>query len=269
MTAIATVITNRCTAHASDSFLTSVMPDGSLRVVEARRTKILRVEAHRGAMAYWGLATLGSLSILELLRREAAQAYRFKESEEFAKHLTDLLQKKMAKRCRDVGMGIGIHFTAYEWIGGHQIPELFQIKNFSDTSYRDLRKDGFELTRETYHAIMSVPKLPEHREPKYRLEVHRRLHASSRAILLYNNGDPTLFNPAARGAFAMIGELERRGQLVDWSVPVGHRRVAAAPIKAVVEIQRALAVKAARLVGGIIHTLSITPSGQYESDSGD
>jgi len=56
MTVIATLITSACTVHASDSLLTTVQTDGSIRFMEWKQTKIVQVRPWRGAIAYYGMA---------------------------------------------------------------------------------------------------------------------------------------------------------------------------------------------------------------------
>jgi hypothetical protein len=56
MTVNAALITDRYTAHATDSFLTEQQADGPFKVVESQETKIVRVPAFRGAITFYGLA---------------------------------------------------------------------------------------------------------------------------------------------------------------------------------------------------------------------
>ena len=59
MTVVATIITSAATAHATDSLITQKQPNGKLKQKDWISPKVIRVEAHRGAMSYYGLATRG------------------------------------------------------------------------------------------------------------------------------------------------------------------------------------------------------------------
>lgn len=272
MTVIAAVITRYCTAQASDSLITELRPDGTRVPKEWERTKIVAVPHWRGAMAYWGLATYDAYkwSTLDWLQERAQEANQYFSPEDFARVMTEMLNEAISKMTfrRPLDAGIGIHFTAYEYIKNRWIPELFLLSNFKDPSYRSL-SDRVYLGRETYHHIdMNVngPQ-PEHSEPKYRLKVHKYLQAGG--MLVYNNGDPLLFNPAASAIFAMIQELARRGKLDNHANIATYRAIVRRPIEIVSHVQHDFARKKTRTVGGKLHDLAATPNGEYSSDSGD
>jgi hypothetical protein len=53
--------------------------------------------------------------------------------------------------------GLGLHFTAYEHIDGYWIPELFQLRNWTDESYSQVRTSGFEVRRESFGSVERWP----------------------------------------------------------------------------------------------------------------
>lgn len=274
MTVISTVITRYCTAHASDSLITELQPDGTRVPKEWERTKIVAVPRWRGAMAYWGLAKYDAYqwSTLDWLQ-ERVQEGSQSSPEAFARRITEMLNEAISKMTfrRPLDAGIGIHFTAYEYVSNYWIPELFLLTNFEDPSYWSLHSDGVHLSRETYHTLKSVVPQPEHREARYRLKVYKflRQHLPTVGMFVYNNGDPLLFNPAAKAIFAGIRELARRGNLANSDSVATYRRIARRPIEIVSRVQQDFARKETRTIGGRPHDLAVTPNGEYSSDSGD
>lgn len=273
MTVIAAVITRYCTAQASDSLITELQSDGTRVPKEWERTKIVAVPHWRGAMAYWGLATYDvyQRSTLDWLQERAQEADQSSSPEDFARRMTEMLNEAISKMTfhRPLDAGIGIHFTAYEYINNYWIPELFLLSNFEDPSYQLLHSDGVRFSRETYHHIdRNVPgPRPEHREAKYRLKVHEHLQAGG--MLIYNNGDPFMFNPAAEAILTMIRELARRGNLAYPDNVATYRAIVRRPIEIVSRVQLDFARQETRTVGGKPHDLAVTPNGEYSSDSGD
>lgn len=151
MTVIATIITSRFTAHAADSFITIRTDEGTYKVQEAQETKIVRVPAWRGAISYWGLATHASdWSTLRWLRERAASAGKYSSAEDFVRTLArDLTTVLRSRRFQNpLQGGIGMHFSAYEWVEGCWVPELFHIRNWENESYSGVQKE-IVLTRET------------------------------------------------------------------------------------------------------------------------
>ena len=270
MTVIATVISRYAVAHASDSFVTQRLPDGSLIRLEEQETKIVGVNHWRGMMSYWGLAKLGNQRTIDWLRSRAGRAYETNSAEAFANDVANKLNDVLATMhfTNPVEAGIGIHFTAYEQIDTYKIPEQFHITNFSDPSYQNLYESGVQVRRETFASVCGSPNAkPEHREPVYRHVVREWLEEGR--ILIYNNGDPVMFNQAAPSVFNMIKQIAGRGQLHDPSNPKTHLRMVRFPVQMVVHAQRDFMRDDVRLVGGQIHDLVLTQGGVYDSDSGD
>jgi hypothetical protein len=159
MTVVSAAITQHCTAHASDSFLTSLEPNGSRKTVEPEKPKLVSVKHFRGILAFWGLARCGRWSTLDWLRRQAECARHFSSAEKFADSTASGLNQELTKLpiTSYAGKGIGIHFTAYERFNDYWIPELFLISNWAGIPYTNLRPTGIGVTRETYHTIKNVP----------------------------------------------------------------------------------------------------------------
>jgi hypothetical protein len=271
MTVISTIITKRFTAHASDSLITPFGPHKK-EDRETQKTKIIPVKHLRGAMSYWGLATTtDGWNALTWLRDRARAAPRFESPEEFARVLRDDLTQEFKK----IGLrkisetGLGIHFSAYEWVEGYWIPELFKISNWTDTSYTDVWPDGFRLERVTYHTSFTptIDESPEDGKPERRLEVHQKLQAGM--MLIYNNGDPNMFNHAASAIFNMVGVRGALGHLKDMETPEAVCDLARRPIEIVTEVQRDFCREDVVRVGGKPHELAISPGGEYRSRTGD
>ncbi len=269
MTVISTVISRFCIVHASDSFITERQQNGAYLTTESERSKIVVVRQWRGAMAYWGLATFGSWSTFDWLRDRATRTSNFSSAEQFAGAIAVQLEIELSKMhfARPIDAGVGIHFTAYEYVNGYWVPELFLISNWADPSYTALRPNGVGASRETYHTITAQLPRDEHRGPDFRLQVHAFLQEGR--ILIYNNGDPTLFNAAANGLATMFGELARRSR-INAPQDIGtHLAIARRPVEIVANAQRDFCVPDMRIVGGRLHDLSTTPGGVYSSSTGD
>lgn len=270
MTVISTVITQYCTVHASDSLITkrkgkTYEPD------EWEHSKIIPVPHWRGAMSYWGLAKYPAYnwSTVDWLRGQIKRAGQ-ESAEEFAQKITANLTEAISKMNfpRSVDSGIGIHFTAYEYIDNCWIPELFLISNWSDTNYKSLRPTGIGFSRETYHTITKVPPSPEHRNLQYRLKVHKYFHKPGN-IVVYNNGDPCMFNAAAHAIFDLFRVLNARGKLNNPQQIETYLAMARRPIEIISSAQRDFGNEGTRIVGGKPHDLAITPRGEYHSTTRD
>lgn len=273
MTVISAVITRYCTAHASDSLVTELQEDGSHKPIEWKQPKIVAVRPWRGAMAYWGLAKYNAYkwSTFDWLQEQANSAGQYSSAEEFAQRLTEQLNEAISKMrfARPVDAGIGIHLTAYEYIENYWIPELFLISNFTDTSYQSVRPaGGVQLSRETYHTVADAKPETEHREARYRLKVHEYLHRPG-GMLIYNNGDPVMFNTAAYAIFGMFRALASREKLSSPDRVETYLAIARRPIEIVSKAQLDFCEKGARVVGGKPHDLAVTPMGTYTSTTGD
>lgn len=239
--------------------------------MEWEKSKIIPVQAWRGALAFWGLALHKDYnwSTYEWLLAKVQKAANPSTPELFAEAVSNDLNAELSKMSFETpsDAGIGIHFSAYEYMDGYWIPELYLISNWADTSYSALRPDGVGVTRESFHTVSGEAPKPEHRDKEYRLIVHSRIQSG--VILTYNNGDPALFNVSAGAVLGMFEQLARRGTLKeprDWQTYVN---IARRPIEIVSHVQQDFSRPGTRLVGGKLHDLAITPGGEYFSTSGD
>jgi hypothetical protein len=273
MTVVSLVITMHGTAHASDSFLTVRQADGTLQVVETQQPKLVAVRSWRGAMAYWGLARLEpNMSTFDWLRQQARRASEQASPEAFAQMLAEELTTatnalKRRQFVHPENTGLGIHFTAYERVKDYWIPELFQIRNWTDESYRTVRPEGFVVTRETFGALQNEPRTPAHGQPDHRLTVHDALHNG--VLLYFNNGDPALFNPVANSVFKTFQELLRRRVVRDPLDLKTHAALVRRPIELISRLLGDFCVENSRAIGGALHDLCIAPDGTYYSTCGD
>lgn len=269
MTVISTLVTTHCTVHASDSLLSIRQLDGTYKYVEWQCPKIVKVEKWRGAASYWGLAKASTYKwcTYDWLRDMASQAAVHSSPERFADAVARDLNRTLSRLSEPAHTGIGIHFTAYERIEGYWIPELFLITNFTDPSYRCLNPDGVRVSRETYHQLTNEDPLPEHREDEYRLRVHNAL--KNGLIFNYNNGDPEMFNPVADAMFNALRIARTRGKLRDLSDIKTCIAIARTPVAVISDLQRDFFQTNTRIVGGKVHDLAVTPTGSYQSNTGD
>lgn len=270
MTVISTIITRHFTAHASDSYISSRLSDGTRKVHEDQQSKLVRVPAWRGAMGYWGLASYGrDWNTLDWLREQANQADKLASPGEFADSLAAMLNQTLSRLGSPLDAGLGIHFTAYERVGGYWVPELFLVTNWTDASYTRLRPEGFRATRETYAILKDLTeRLADHGEAGCRLEVHAALHDYP-LMFMFNNGDPVLFNPIAKAMMDSFLELSARGHLMHPTSYRTHLSLARRPIEAVAKLLVDVADPATRLIGGKPHDLAVSPGGVYYSTTGD
>ncbi len=271
MSVISTLITKHCIVLASDSFITELQGDGTFDVKEGQQTKLVAVRHWRGAMAYWGLATHTSYhwSTLRWLQLWAERACNFPSAEVFARSLASELNVEISRMSfpNQRQSGIGIHFAAYERVEGYWIPELFLISNWADTSYQCVRADGVGMSRETHRIFPEQSRGPEHGQPQCRIAVHQYLQRGG--WLIYNNGDPEMFNPIARALFQLFEVLSNRGLLANQDAVETYLDIARRPIEIVARAQSDFCGRGFRIVGGKPHDLGITPNGLYSSTTGD
>jgi hypothetical protein len=272
MTVISAVITQHHTAHASDSFLTTLKTDGSREIIEDQQSKLLYVKHWRGAIAFWGLARCGQWSTLDWLQGQGQKAANFPSAEGFADAIAAGLNQELAMLplSKASDKGIGMHFTAYERISDYWIPELFLISNWTGIPYTDIRQGGVGVSRATYHILKEkdgVVPAPQHREPKFRIEVHQALVSGT--MFRYNNGDPELFNPPANAILDTFFKLMQRGVLSDPNTEKTHCALVRRPIEVIARLLTDFSKEGKRLIGGKLHDICISPDGTCWSSTGD
>ena len=218
-------------------------------------------------MAYWGVAYCGNWDTLTWLRRQANNAGSYGSPEAFARAMATELDRAKHLYFPAVTKGIGIHFTAYEYINGYYIPELFLVSNWTDVSYSSCRPI-FSVTRETYGTHNRITdRLPEHGEPACRLEIHSALH-NDKALFHFNNGDTLLFNPIAYSIFSTFSLLLQRGQLRDHADVKTHLSLVRRPVEVASKLLSDLANPGSIVIGGRAHDLAVSHNGMYETTTG-
>jgi hypothetical protein len=270
MTVIATVITAHFTIHATDSFITFPKNDGTFEIKESKKTKIVPVPAWRGALSYWGLAThKPDWSTLNWLQVLAKKTREHSSAEEFARAIASELTAALRARTfqNTLERGIGIHFSAYEEVNGYWIPELFHIRNWTDESYSAVHK-SVTVTRETFGTTLNTRDRSEaDGTPERRLHVYKFLQEGK--MLIFNNGDPALFNPIANGVLSTLSGLHQRGELRDPTDVKTHLAITRRPVEIASKLLTDFARADMRRVGGKPHDLAIAPNGQMTSTTGD
>lgn len=148
------------------------------------------------------------------------------------------------------------------------MPELFQIRNWVDESYSQIRPDGFEARRETYGSVSGTPdRSAEDSLPSRRMEVHFKLQSD--VLLRFVNGDPTLFNPLANAMLGVFVELYTRDEIKHGNTDKTHLALVRRPIEVLSHLLTDLVPKGKRLIGGKTHDLAIRPSRRYYLTTGD
>lgn len=273
MTVIATTISQFCTVHATDSFITRKSNDGNHEVFDRKSTKIIQVSKWSGMMSIFGLTLLGSqtgnhIDLRDFLRKQVEFYSSCSGPQEFAEIVAEALNRLPATRSE----GVGIHFTAYEEFNDVLIPELFQITNFTDTSYKDLAADGVTYRRETYEKIKnqwkdSTSERTTHGQEEFRQKVHWFL--TNVGNYIYNNGDPALFNMSLSNVKSMMNFAQQYDRLRPMEHTVDLRSFTTWPVEQIAKFQESFFRPGMQIVGGDMHNLSVTPLGKFESDTGD
>lgn len=266
MTVISTIINRSGTVHATDSLITVLEKDKTRTPKEWEKSKIVRVKAWRGAISYWGLAIHKghNWNTSEWLQEQSDSADGFASAEEFAADISEKLNEVIGTMVfeREIDKGIGLHFTTYERVCDYWVPELFLITNFGGANHSVVSDSGVKMNRHTYHTVVNVPPTLEHREEHCRQTVHAHIH-EARNMIIYNNGDPLMFNVAVRSIFDLFAVASNRGLLSDVDDLTKYLKMARRPIEIVSEAQQDFYKPDQRVVGGRPHALGITPSGEY------
>jgi len=266
MTVITTLMTNSCTVHACDSLITSIDQGGNRVPQEYSRSKIIKIEKYKGAISYFGLARYQNFSTIDWLTDRLIDT-KSKTAEEYAQFLCDKLNEEFARLGinGNENFQLGLHFSCYEEVEGVNIPELFFIHNLIPQP--DTNPYNFTFSRDTYQSLTNEAYNPSHSSKEYRLAVGN--YVNTKGLIWFNNGDPTLFVPAANAIFSAFMNLNRRNYLIQPFGPKECRLMARRPVEIIKAAQRDFCASGKILVGGKIHDISVTPNGVYESSTGD
>lgn len=268
MTAISAIISKDWIAAASDSLLTEYNHvSNTIKHLEFRKSKIVPIRQFKACAAYWGLAKIGNWRTYDFLKEKATEANNYTNFEEFANYICQELQTKL-NRIRfqnSSDKGIGIHLIGYESINGMQIPELFLISNYTDPNYNETRE--LNVSRHLYGTLPEEFRNGETTLSDKQLKVKDFLDL--RRLFIFNNGDPVMFNPAAKAIFEMFNSAKERHQLRQTNNYEEYMRLVSRPIEIIKKVQKDFFVNDYIRVGGKIHHLLITKRGDFLSDTGD
>lgn len=279
MTLISAIISIKGTAVSSDSVITvknQSNPD-SVEQVEWEKPKLLRLDKFKGSISFWGGAvaevkytTQGAAKKRELSWTlydwlvEKTKNISEDTLEAYVSRLTEELIYEYKKRNWS-NYGLGVHITGYEYINDTYIPELFLISNYTDTSYTELKELSY--SRETFHTITNTSAAENHREADYRKSVHEYLLAGG--LIIYNNGDPALFNPVFQGIWSSYQDSKKKDRVKDIFTLDDLISLVRRPIEVVAKFQSDFFKPDKILIGGKIHDLAVWRDGNYVSTSGD
>lgn len=277
MTVISAIFSKYGISVATDSLLAAVGPNNDFIPLEWQQPKIICVPKLRACISYWGFA--GSLKVIPKVGqrknwnwkiydwlKEQSQNPQESNLSEFAKNLKTKLQVKLNQDTSKKSLkGIGLHITGFENINGYWIPELFLICNFTDTTYKNV--GDLNVSRHTYHTIANVDPSDTHAEDCYRMKVKE--HLSSGNLIIYNNGNPTLFNPVFHSVSQVLFNANNQGVLRQFSTIQDMVPLVKRPIEVISKLQKDLFKENKRVVGGRTHDVSIDNSGLFYSTSGD
>ena len=117
------------------------------------------------------------------------------------------------------------------------------------------------------HTIANVDPTDDHSQKEYRMKVKE--HLSKGEFIIYNNGNPNLFNPIFNGASEVLYHANKRKVLKDFSSVQDTVPLVKRPIELISKVQKDLFKENSRVGGGRIHDVSIDNMGNFYSTSGD
>ena len=267
MTVITTIISKQCCVHGTDSYICEKLEKSiEFSKLQFTQPKIVPVRKFKGALSYWGLAKANDWFMYDWLKEQVRDISSIRTPEEFANSLADKLNNKLSRFTfeSETQKGLGIHFSSYENINGEPIPELFVIRNFDGTNYRKIMPNVV-VTRETIPFInkMTQVETMDESSPHARNRVIDFLNMNG--IFIFNNGDPSLFNSAAYSILNMLSVAKRRQALNAPNNVNTYEKMAKWSVNQVIRFQKKFYKKGQAIVGGKVHTISITPKGDFSS----
>lgn len=273
MTVVTTLLTKDYIAVGSDSLITS-WKDGNLEVMEKKQPKFIPFPKLRCVACYWGLAqvydTNGKLiwSMNNWLKSQLKYSEDCKTIEQFGNQLTkslnNILTTGIAKNVTK--KGIGIHLAGFENFDNEIIPELFLISNYSLNNGFYSVNDRIDFSRRTYLDYKGETNFSTIQEQrKYFKQVLDKM-----GLLVYNNGDPILFNTFANSFYFLLAHSKNNGKLKDITLIKEKLKIkelkelASYPIKLVKEFQDKFYKENCIVVGGKVLSKTIDTKGQWK-----
>jgi hypothetical protein len=264
MTVISAIISKECVAIASDSLITQLDKNTFSKPYEYKKPKLVYYHHLKCCASYWGLAFNNNWDTYDWLESLKKEIGRYQTLEAFANYMKTSLEehlKRMPNSSDPRYGGIGIHLIGYEYIDGAWIPELFFITNYAGTNYNELRPLG--LSRETFGTIKKYnPDFVNGISDFTSERVKVQEHLNNNHILIYNNGDPLMFNPAFNTIFGLIKEGQRRNTSKSKNNIEIYRLMVRRPIEIVKTIQKDFYRENQILVGGKIHDFVFDQNGE-------
>jgi hypothetical protein len=207
MTVISTILKRDHIAFASDSLITMSM-SGKFEVVEEQEAKFILFPKLKCIAGYWGLARVYDSnknlkwSIHDWLTRQVKEAEKFDTIRSFGlqlkKDLDNIFRIGAARHVES--QGLGIHLAGFESFGNFRVPELYLLTNygFKDGFYVKTRK-ALEFSARAYPTCKGATDLNTDDE---KIQLVKSFFEDGKTMI-FNNGDPILFNSLANGLGAL------------------------------------------------------------------
>ncbi len=264
MTVISAIISKECIAIASDSLITPFDKKTNTKPYEYKKPKMVYYHHLKCCASYWGLAFNNNWNTYNWLESLKKDVGKYQTLEAFANYMKTSLEEGLNNipNASDPKYGgIGIHLLGYEYIEGIWIPELFFITNYAGTDYKELKP--IQLSRETFGTIKKYNSNFTNDTNEFnaqRKKVHE--HLNNNHILIYNNGDPLMFNPALNAIYSLIKEGEKRKTSKSKNNIETCRLMVRRPIEIIKSIQKDFYRENQIIVGGKIHDFVFDHAGE-------
>ena len=211
-------------------------------------------------ISYWGCAELSNgYKTYEHLKRFCSANKSIGDHEQFAAKLSNELCTKFSSPLLTAkSRGLGVHFAFWEKHDDFDVPELILVSNWKSPAYNDSSLK-FNWSRRSHKIIASS----EPQFKTFRREFYNDLKKG--VCSRYNNGDPLLFVPLAKGIGDTIVELNKRKDLSKNEPTDLYRTMVREPIRLIRDLQKNLCLPEKRFIGGALHDAAILPSGEVKA----
>lgn len=272
MTVISAVISTHCIAVSSDSLLTVYNSATKMNeVIESRKPKIVRVEKFNGSFSYWGYAAksrYGKWTTYDWLKKISNEAQNFTQLEDYAVFVKNQLELEFkVLRVDRKTAGIGIHLTGYEIYDGVKIPELFLISNYKDTEYQKIGE--LNVSRHLFLTMPEEFRVGQENMTQKEKQLAVKEFLAKGKIFIFNNGDPSMFNPLFEGYQSAMSLSKKRNLIKSANDIEIYRSMARRPIEMVTKAQKDFYKEGKIIVGGRVHDLVVVKNtGEFSSTTG-